>query len=316
MFRRMLCLAVPLLCAPILGQSATVADELPADMGAIVSLQTDNDGVLFDRDTRGYAHGERANYTFAKNDEPAWLHSLVSWAPFGYKSRRYSLTAGRTAFAPVNGSGIVRPSASLYYVGAGLSGQGSGKTDLLQIQVGVIEGKSPNGMNVSPYRFKTEPTILIQHTRLWTGENGAVFGNKFWDLTPHSTISLGTTSTYIGAGAMFRLGNAIFRENAALPALQPNSVVHDRFRIEPKLGINLVAGFEARAVARDTFLDGNMFRGNTGIDKKWYTGHGFVGIVMYKQSWKLAAYYVKRAREFRGQEQRSSYGSMSLTKHF
>lgn len=316
MLRLALCIMIAAHYAQILGFSAAYADELPADEGAIISLQTDNDGILFDRDTRGYAHGERLNYTFAKNDEPNWLHSLVSWAPFGYESRRYSLTGGRTAYAPAEGSGLIRPNASLYFLGAGLSGQGSRKTDLLQIQIGLIKGDEPSGVNVSPYRFKTEPIITIQHTRLWTGEDGAAFGGKSWDFTPHTTLSLGTANTHIGAGAMLRFGNAIFRENAALPALQPNGVVHDRFRIEPKLGINLVAGFEARAVARDVFLDGNLFRGATGLDKKWYTGHGFIGLVIYKQSWKLAAYYVKRAKEFNGQGPRSSYGSLSLTKHF
>jgi hypothetical protein len=85
---------------------------------------------------------------------------------------------------------------------------------------------------------------------------------------------------------------------------------------KPTDGFNwyLFVGAEARAVARDIFLDGNTFRDDgPSVDKKHLVGDFEVGIAASIGTMRAAFTQVYRTKEFVGQKGDDRFGTLSFS---
>jgi lipid A 3-O-deacylase len=69
-------------------------------------------------------------------------------------------------------------------------------------------------------------------------------------------------------------------------------------------------------VARNIFLDGNSFRDGLSVDKKPLVGDVQLGIAGTVGDARIAYTHVFLTKEFRGQQQGDSFGSLSVSFRF
>ena len=83
------------------------------------------------------------------------------------------------------------------------------------------------------------------------------------------------------------------------------------------LGGHLFVLFEAKAVAYDFSLDGNLFEESHSVSRRPLVGQAAVGFALqgtlFGRRTKLAVMRVFKAREFNEQSSRHAYGSMALS---
>jgi hypothetical protein len=76
------------------------------------------------------------------------------------------------------------------------------------------------------------------------------------------------------------------------------------------------AGFEARLVAHDMFLDGTMFRDGPRVDSRPFLHDALAGVAIGWGDLRASFVHVWRAREFETQGQASRFGALSLSLRF
>jgi hypothetical protein len=99
-------------------------------------------------------------------------------------------------------------------------------------------------------------------------------------------------------------------------------------RIEPSLpgsnffapasafGWYLFAGFDARAVGRNIFLDGNSFESSRRVAKIPFVGDGQLGAALTFDRFRLTYTHVFRTKEFRTQPHSDQFGAINLSMAF
>ncbi|MFA6962144.1 MAG: lipid A deacylase LpxR family protein [Opitutaceae bacterium] len=130
------------------------------------------------------------------------------------------------------------------------------------------------------------------------------------DLIPHIGFSLGNIFTYANAGFEVRAGYRLpadFGSNL----IRPSGDSNDTRR--PPFNIFLFAATDGRAVARDITLDGNTFRDSHSIDKENFVADLYAGIGFGTRHWQLSYTQAYRTVEFKGQPDRSVFGSISVS---
>ena len=141
------------------------------------------------------------------------------------------------------------------------------------------------------------------------------------DWIAHFGGSAGTVATYLNAGLEMRAGVGIpddFGSSPARPA--GNNTAPGSFpagaRPSDRRGAHLFAALDARAVARDIFLDGNTFVHSHHVEKRPFVGDLALGAAVFAGGWKFSYARVLRSREFEGQTSRQSFGSFTVSSTF
>ena len=133
------------------------------------------------------------------------------------------------------------------------------------------------------------------------------------DIISHAGGSLGNVATYANAGIEARLGWNIpndFGTSALRPAGDNSAPGPDERR---KSGLHLFLSMDNRLVARDIFLDGNTFKASHSVDKKNWVADGALGISLNIAGLKLSYARIFRSKEYFGQVDPHSYGSLSVS---
>ena len=78
----------------------------------------------------------------------------------------------------------------------------------------------------------------------------------------------------------------------------------------------LFANVEARAVARNIFLDGNTFTAGPHVDKNTMVYDGSAGAALTWRRWQLSYTLNHRSREFKGQTKADIFGAVNLSMKF
>jgi hypothetical protein len=78
----------------------------------------------------------------------------------------------------------------------------------------------------------------------------------------------------------------------------------------------LFAGGEARAVARNLFLDGNSFQNSLSVNRKPAVGEVQFGLEIGWDRYRLAVTQVFRSKSFEGQDSPDAFGSVTLSVQF
>lgn len=134
-------------------------------------------------------------------------------------------------------------------------------------------------------------------------------------IEPNFSVSLGTLRTFVGTGAVAVLGSS---KNMDTPSrVRPAPPGTGYFETQSgKLDWQLFAGFDARLVGQDIFLDGNTFKDSHSVDKEYLVGDATAGASLSFSSYRLSYTLNARSKEFKEQDENSVFGSVTLTKRF
>ena len=304
-------------------------------------FQLDNDKVV-DTD-RHYTNGVRIAYTMT---DPLKLvaraNQIVAKSLLFQDGGdlRTSWVLGQDMYTPEDvdtytPDPLDRPYAGWLY--GGLSGQQEDgpRQDTYELNVGIIgpsakAGQTQNSIhraiNVSisrGWRSQIGHEIGIQGTRMLKlrSEPFDIWGldTTKYDFIGHGTAQLGNVRTGAALGGTVRIGGNLGEDFG--PVYGIFALPHKR----PKcLTWSVYLGGEARAVARDVFLDGNSFKNSPDVKKVPYVLEGRTGFTVHVPSdgkfgitgARFSLNMVQRSREFVDQNKADRYGSVQVTLNF
>lgn len=276
--------------------------------------------------------------------QEGWRQRVLESLPFvntPETQKNIGLAFGQNIYTPQDTSLVVpdpadRPYAGWSYLELSFISKTETVMDRVAIQAGIVGPKSfaedtqrivhewinddvPQGWDS---QLKNEPGINLIAERKWR-LYGRTFGDTLgFDFIPHAGVSLGNVQTYANAGGLVRLGFNLpsdFGVDLIRGGGAVNAPVDDedpRVSSKRSWSFFVFGGVDGRAVARDIFLDGNTFRDSPSVDKKNFVGDAYYGIGVIVGTWQLTYTEAVRTIEFRGQDEKSYFGSVTLSKAF
>lgn len=122
--------------------------------------------------------------------------------------------------------------------------------------------------------------------------------------------SVGTPQTHLGARAQWRWGQEAQSVFSTSQGMTLTTAGADTW---------VWYGFvdlDARAVAHNSFLDGNLWQGSHRVESASFVGEASVGLAAEKGNWRLGFSRQWQTREFDGQRERPAYGSFTVTRRY
>lgn len=161
-------------------------------------------------------------------------------------------------------------------------------------------------------QLHNEPALMLsweRRRRLWQYSEG---GHRLVDAVGRGRLTLGNVHTHAALGGMVRAGwnlPADFGADLIRPAGggMANAGATRRFSAYAYLSA------EARAVARNIFLDGNTFRESHSVRKRPAVIDGSAGFVLAWPRFQVTYTQDARTKEFYGQAKRDVFGSIAFT---
>ncbi|MEM7493020.1 MAG: lipid A deacylase LpxR family protein [Pseudomonadota bacterium] len=305
----------------------------------IWSLTSEND--LFGGTDRNYSNGLRIERVRPENCVTpglAWVAKRLPLLDLERTDLRQGFALSHAIFTPEDISRVEpdpddRPYAGWLYLSATAVAttpldRGSMIQDVLQVNLGVvgpaaggefvqsewhalIDEVDPKGWD-SQLENELGLEIIAQRMRKFEGLDQLPFGLKT-DYALHGGATLGNVRTYASIGGMARLGwdlDADFGPPRIRPALAGAGV----FNPEQPFGGYIFAGLEARAVARDIFLDGNTFNDGPSVsDRRPFVADAQMGFAIHNSNVQIAFTYVHRTEEFIEQAGPQRFGAVSIS---
>lgn len=325
-------LALVLLLASLWPAQARAA-KLPETGTLTFTLEND---LFYDVD-RHYTNGVRAIWVPAHaGTPPKWatrIADLVPWFPDeGVVRHGYGI--GQSMFTPsdirvADPAPGERPYAGWLYGTVGLGVQTGRQLDLFAVSIGMV-GPSALAEQTQklvhelvgadePQGWATqigdEPGFVATYQRSWRGLATTTLSGNQVDLSPHIGAALGNVFTYGNVGVTLRYGDRL-PDDYGPPRIQPGLPGSADFAPVADFGWYLFAGVEARAVARNLFLDGNSFRDSRSVDKYPLVGDLQFGVVLDWPTLRLSYTHVLRTREFRSQTGNDDFGALGVSIKF
>ena len=98
------------------------------------------------------------------------------------------------------------------------------------------------------------------------------------------------------------------------PRIRPALAGAGVFKPGQPFGGYVFAGVEGRAIARDMFLDGNLWRDSARVeDRRDYGGDLQFGVALHQGDVQVAFTYVHRTEEFVAQSGPQRFGAVSIS---
>lgn len=320
------------------GVVAPAATASAAECGTL-TLEFENDRVA--ETDRNFTHGMFATWVSPRDAlVPGWADSLAKAVPTlrDAKYRRVAYTVGQSIFTPDNlqARSVVaddRPYAGWLYAGASLVGESPERLDRLSLQAGVIgpEAAADEVQTEFHKRIKatipkgwgnqldTEPGLVLFYETKWRelidldatgGTNGLGL-----ELSPHVAAAAGNVFTYAAVGGSLRFGDDL-ADDFGPPRIRPGVPGANFFTPRDAFAWNVFVGVEARAVARNIFLDGNTFSESHSVDKRRLVFDAQAGLALRVHGVRLTFTHVIRSHEFDEQDELSAFGAVSLSVRF
>lgn len=306
-----------------------------------VSFVVEND--LFAGTDRHYTNGVRASWMRPEGVMPpygAWLADRLLGASPG-AMRRMGYAFGQSMFTPgnIDTRALIRddrPYAGWLYGEVILTSErapdenGPGQLDTMALSLGMIGPASlaettqrqwhehfgfqdPKGWD---NQLDNEPAVNLTFHRQWPYLRWLRAGAWGADITPHVGVALGNVFTYGAIGANIRFGRKLENDFGGPPRIGPAPPGMAFVAPVRDFAWYVFAGFEARAVARNIFLDGNTFSSSHQVDKKTLVADAQLGVAMLWNGHRLTYTQVFRSREFHTQDHGDRFGAITLTVPF
>jgi len=168
-------------------------------------------------------------------------------------------------------------------------------------------------------QLKNEPGVVLLYERQWLFKRKPMIFNAFdAELAPSLGAAVGNVFTYAAAGARVRFGVDLPADYGP-PRIRPSLPGSDAFIPGERVSGYVFGAVEGRAVARNIFLDGNSYRPSHSVPKKNFVGDLQLGAALVVPRtgvlppFRLSYTYIWRSEEFKGQEFRDKFGSISLS---
>ncbi len=338
--RAVLPLAAACLLWPALGLAQTECGS--AANPSRLTARSDNDVYGRAGQDQGYTAGFALDYTSAmfEGDScgPAlvrWLDGHLGWLQInGAQQRNLMLTASQGIYTPTDGTRADlilddRPYAGVLMLGVGANSRRGDHLATTQLRLGMVGPSAAGEWSQDTVhrifgrpRFKgwdnqlrDEVLVQVQHERLWRLRREERSNGWGWDLTSHAGGSLGNLATFANAGAEVRWGKHLpddFGTDPQRPAGENRAPSVQPFD-GSRWAWHLFSSIDARWVLQDITLDGNTWKDSHSVDADEGVADLSVGIAATRGRWKIGGAIVGRTREFRGQEERPVFGSVSVS---
>lgn len=307
--------------APLLAGLLATAPAL-AEGPRFVTLTIENDSLLFRGLDRGYSSGLQLGVLLEKDDLPAWLREAP---PFAWSDDRHvAFALGHRIYSPDDltldpPDPTDWPYAGWLYLMTDVRTRTGPVIDHLTATVGVV-GQVARGQELQNafHRIGDYPLArgwgsqvedqfawTIGYERAWRQELGSRY-----DVTPRVGAVVGNVFTYASAGVVMRYGSVLPDDIPATTiSLAPS---RDGFRGAPHCGWYAWAGVDARAVARNIFIEGRKPGGDTVKRETW--GYDFqLGAAWLWPGGRAGFALVRRGPEFEGQKETDYFGQLTVS---
>ena len=303
----------------------------------VTSLTTEND-VFGGGTDRNYSSGLRLERMSAADDvHPGleWVAQRLPWLDLDRTELRQGVALSHVIFTPEDKTLTVpdpsdRPYAAWLHGSATVIASDETTQDTLQINLGVV-GPSAGGEFVQnnwhkvigvaeangwPNQLRDElgVEIIAQRMELFKGPKFP-FGLET-DFGASIGGSLGNVRTYAATGLTARIGwdlDSSFGPPRIRPALSGAGDFTPGSKAEP-LGGYVFVGVDGRAVARDMFLDGNLWRDGPRVnDRRTFVGDFQSGIAVHYRDVQVAFTFVQRSEQFVAQNGAQRFGAISVS---
>lgn len=311
----------------------------------VFTLYFEND--YFGGQDQHYTNGMKLSWVTGDLSEwgqEGWRKTFVEAVPFVNqpgRQKNFGISFGQNIYTPQDTDLVIpdpddRPYAGWSYLELSFISKTQRVMDTVSIQLGIVGPHSyaedvqkavhrwinddqPRGWDS---QLKDEPAINVSYERKWRFAARALSDVIGADFIPHAGASLGNVQTYANAGGTVRVGfnlpsdfgTDLIRNGGAV-----STPVNDRDpRVAPDRSWSffVFGGADGRAVARDIFLDGNTFRDSPSVDKKNFVADAYYGVGVIVGTWQLTYTEAVRTREFDGQDRKSYFGSVTISKAF
>ena len=332
--RATMCLAVILLTITTAAKAANNPATPPKNRYFTLTVENDLFGSGTDRH---YTNGVRLGWFDAGEKPPGVAQNLQSLVPFfsinETTSVAYSL--GHNLYTPQAVESPTqdpqdRPWAAFLYGSIAMVTKTQNHIDHYEATLGVvgpmalgeqvqkawhklIDSKSPRGWD---NQIKNEPGLILSLERSWPEALGQPFNDTLLSLTPHVGFSVGNIYTYANAGGTIKYSPLSNRYTDKAPGVRPAIPGTGYFSRKSDMNWEFFAGLDARAVARNIFLDGNTFADSYSVDKRPLVADTSIGMAVTWGNTRLSYNLVRRSKEFYGQENADVFGGVSLGYNF
>jgi len=341
---RCLLLGLALITAPALAADTCPQGRLRA-FPPTVNFRIDNDLFGGQQLDEGYSNGALITLVSPNlrdyTDDPClpaaarWANQYLRWLHRdNFEQQNMIFSIGQALFTPTDRSRydlIVedRPYAAVLVVNFGYNTRIGAHLRSTQLALG-IAGPSARGKQIQQRvhhilgsesvngwdnQIHDEPVFALLHTRLRRGWIGG--SNHAWgaDGISRWSVAAGNLSSFAGIGSEWRWGWKLPDDFGSSP-LNPAGENTAPPRGQRMSGLRGHAFFslDARAVARDISLDGNLFQHSHRVHKRTWVGEIGYGLVFLQGRWKFALARYHRSREFDGQDRTPVFGSFTISR--
>ncbi|MEW6719505.1 MAG: lipid A deacylase LpxR family protein [Thermodesulfobacteriota bacterium] len=300
--------------------------------GGTLSVVFEND-VFYNND-RQYTSGLLFLWVPDREASPqGWARKAARLLPWVPENGRFApgYSFGQSIFTAKNLGAPVpfitdRPYAGWLYGSAGLNVRSDESFDRFQFFLGAIGPASlaeetQEALHVLlgsekaqgwDFQLGNEPGAFVTYRHGWRGLLAKTMSGKRLDFTPHAGGALGNVFTYGNAGFTVRYGRNLPDDDGP-PRIQPGLQGWGDFSPADGFRWYLYGGVDARAVARDVFLDGNTFRGSRSVEREPLVCDFEAGFVLAWSRYRLSFANVLRTREFTTQDKHNTFGALTFS---
>ena len=227
-----------------------------------------------------------------------------------------------------------RPYAGYLYGTLGLHAKKKNRLDTLELAAGII---GPSALSEQAqnevhrlrdfdtakgwdHQLKDEPVAMLTWSRSWRLNADSPDMGWGWDVLPRMAVSVGTPFTQASLGGEIRMGwnlppdfgSSTIRPGAGIFAPTLKEELEVQNSLWDSLGIYLFLGVEGKAVAYNSFLDGNLWKSSHSVDKFPFVGEFNWGVGAHLGDFSLTFTHVHRTLEFHGQDTAQNFGSITV----
>ena len=310
---------------------------------------------LFSTTDRAYTNGIRVLWTFPEKEVHSgllrnavdMLAHLPRFAEQDGRTRRVGIALGQNMYTPseefrerTNPIPEDRPFAGWLYGAVSIQAEDtcfdSGKPalqDTIELNVGVVgpaalarqaqdlihDIRGITKFKGWKHQLNNEPGLLLRVGRRWRypGKPLKLGDGLELDFISHWGGTVGNVLTAVDGGIAMRAGLLLPRD-FGIPTIGaimgPSTSVP--YRGGNRYSVYVFAAVDSRVVAHNIFLDGNTFSDSQRKAKKTVVSDWAVGLAAHINRVSIAYTFVRRSREFEGEERFHEFGSVRFAYAF
>ena len=316
-----------------------VAQSIAADdRNHIITAVYENDLIGSGKDGE-YTNGARLTYIDLDAKFPGWAYRIANAVPTFDINQTSSIyySIGQNMFTPRTILSKMpdphdRPYAGFLYGSIGMATLTGNHSDEIEATFGVV-GPYSLAANTQKWihahitgspapqgwsnQLHNEPALMLAWQRAYPETWARDLGGYSFSTSPYYGVTLGNVYTFANTGFNLRFRPGTSKWQDTPQRVRPAMPGTGFFEIpEKKWGWYLFAGVDARAVARNIFLDGNTFGDSYSVSKYPFVVDGNAGAALTYDQLRISYTLVYRTKEFHDQAAPQTFGAISIGYRF